>query len=300
VSPGLRAVSLWLRLVEKPWLARARDIPAARARLDRKAARLFRPPRDVELGSERLADGLRLVRARPPGATGRAILYLHGGAFLMGSPETHLSLAARLARAAGAEAWLPDYRLAPEHPHPAALDDARAAYAALLGRGVAPERVAVAGDSAGGGLAFALVNAARAAGLPDPACLVGFSPWVDMTMRAPSLARNARADCMLPVARMAEVVAWRMGGGALDDPAASPALAVFDRPPPPALIQASRTEILADDAEAMARALRRAGGEATLEWFPRAPHACQLFAAIAPEARAAVARAGGFIAAHAP
>jgi acetyl esterase/lipase len=291
MSLRLALISLALRLMQKRRLARARDVGAVRRAFLATARRFFRTPRDVAVTPARIA-GLRALRAAPSGPLGPGrLLYLHGGAFIAGAPETHVHVAAALARAAGVEAVLPAYRLAPEHPHPAAVEDALAAFAALAAEGP----VAVAGDSAGGGLAFALVAAARARGLPDPVCVVGFSPWAEMSLAPASRRRNARADAMLPVSRMAEVIAWRMGGADPADPAASPARASFDRPPPPALIFASRREILADDAALLGQAWTRAGGAARVVWSARAPHAWAVFAGLAPEADDALAEAGTFL-----
>mgnify|MGYP005853429133 CR=1 FL=1 len=296
MSLRLEAISLILRLVNKPRLARMRgaDLPAARRVVERMAPRIMRAPRGASFREE--AGPPRLLWTGPqadaPEAAGRAILYLHGGGFVLCSPHTHRHLSAALAQAAGAPAAMAYYRLAPEHPHPAQVQDMLAAYRALLERGL---RVAVAGDSAGGGLAFALTPAARAAGLPDPAGVVGFSPWCDMTMSSPTLTANARADAMLPVGRMAEVVRLRMGGGDPADPLASPILTRFDRPPPPALIFASRREILAGDAEAMAAAWARGGGAARVVWSERAPHAWPLFVGWSSASDAAAAEAGGFL-----
>jgi len=294
VSPQLRLIALGLRVFSKPLVARATDIAMMRRRLERLAPRMGRAPRGTRYEWE---DGApRLLWARPPAATraDAAILYLHGGGFVMGSPSTHRHLAAALAQAAGAPAAMAAYRLAPEHRHPAQIEDALAAHARLVDRGL---RVAVAGDSAGGGMAFALTLAARARGLPDPVCVVGFSPWCDMTLASPTLSRNRRRDAMLPGNRVAEVAGMRMGDADPADPLASPALARFDRPPPPALIFASRAELLAGDAEAMAAAWRAGGGAAEIVWEGAAPHAWPVFTGFAPEADAAVARAGGFIAA---
>jgi acetyl esterase/lipase len=291
MSLRLAVIALALRLVQKRRLARVREVGDVRRAFLATARRFFRRPPDVAVTHARVA-GLRALRATPPGGPGAGrLLYLHGGAFIAGAPETHVHLAAALARAACVEAVVPAYRLAPEHPHPAALVDALAAFATLAAQGP----VAVAGDSAGGGLAFALVCAARARGLPDPVCAVGFSPWAEMSLAPDSRRRNAWADAMLPVSRMAEVIAWRLGGADGADPLASPARARFDRPPPPALIFASRREILADDAALLAEAWTRGGGAARVVWSARAPHAWPVFVGLAPEADAAVAEAGAFL-----
>jgi acetyl esterase/lipase len=293
MSLRLAALSLWLRLTEKPKLARLPDAAVLRDGFETTAARVFRMPAGVARESLVLA-GVPCTRFGPPKAP--VLLYLHGGAFLAGSARTHGHLAAALGRSAGMAAVLAEYRLAPEHPFPAAVDDALAVYEALRMRGP----VAVAGDSAGGGLVFALLVAARQAGLPDPVALVAFSPWADLRLVAASLERNARSDAMLPVSRIPEVAATYLGGANPADPRASPVLATFAPAPPPAFIAASRDEILADDAAAMATALGRAGGAVTLEWADSAPHAWPIFAGLIPEADATLGRAGRFLAAHLP
>ncbi len=228
-------------------------------------------------------------------APGRAILYLHGGAYLAGSARTHRHLGAALAGAAGVRCLLPDYRLAPEHRFPAALDDAMAAYRHLLATGY--DAIAVAGDSAGGGLAFALLLRAARDGLPPPACIVGFSPWVDLTGRQPSLTRNARRDVMLPAGRIDEVIRFYLGDHDPTDPLASPLFGDW-RDPPPALITASRSEILMDEATAIADALRRGGGDVQIELWRGLPHAWPIFIGLISEADETVAHAGAFIARH--
>jgi acetyl esterase/lipase len=293
VSLRLAALSLWLRLTEKPKLERLPDAPTLRAAFEATAARVFRMPPRVTRAALTIG-GVACTRFGPADAP--RLLYLHGGAFLAGSAATHGHLAAALGRAAGMAAVLAEYRLAPEHPFPAALDDLLAVYAALRHEGP----VAVAGDSAGGGLVFALLVAARQAGLPDPTALVAFSPWADLRLVADSLKRNAGSDVMLPAARIREVAAAYLGGADPGDPRASPVLGRFDPPPPPTFIAASRSEILADDAMAMASALGCSGGAVTLDWAADAPHAWPIFTGLVPEADATIARAGRFLATHLP
>ncbi len=301
----LRLLNLYLRLFAKQPLKRIRDPLVLRRRLERDAARFFVVPEGANFAEDLLrvpedgrADPIPVTwasRNRPDRR--KVILYLHGGAFIAGSARTHRHLGAALAGAAGVRAVLPDYRLAPEHPYPAALDDAVAVYRHLLGLGYAPGEVAVAGDSAGGGLVFSLLLRAAEEGLPCPACAVGFSPWVDLTGRQPSMRRNARRDVMLPAGRALEVAELYLGGQDAADPLASPVFGAW-RDPPPALVIASRSEILVDEAIALAEALRRGGGDVRLELWRGLPHAWPIFFGLIPEAGAVVAHAGAFIAHH--
>ncbi|SDZ89453.1 alpha/beta hydrolase fold domain-containing protein [Rubrimonas cliftonensis] len=286
-STRMRLITAFLRHVNKPRVARAKNLAAMRGWLERAVPMLAAMPTGA---TPREVEGALWVG---PSERGVAILYLHGGGFVMGAPETHRHLAAALALAADAPALVLRYRRAPEHPHPAQIDDALAAYRGLVARGL---RVAAAGDSAGGGLACALTLAARREGLPDPACVAAFSPWCDMTLTSPTLRANMRSDAMLPAERFAEVVAMRMAGGDPRDPLASPVFARFDAPPPPLFITASRAELLAGDAAAMAEVWRAAGGRVTMRWSADAPHAWPVFVGAAPEADATVAEAGAFIA----
>ncbi len=298
MSFRLAAISLYLRLSQKPKLARARNPHRVREGLERIAARWFRAPRDTNIIEDRI-EGLDgpipidwISRKRPDRRA--IVIYFHGGAYIMGSRNTHRHVGAWLAGKSRARVVMPDYRLAPEHPFPAAVDDAVTVYRHLLDTGYKASRIAFAGDSAGGGIAFALLLKAREQGLPDPACVVGFSPWLDLTMTQPSLKRNARRDPLLPSNRFREVTQFYLGDADPAGPLASPLLGDVTNPPP-GLIQASRIEILADEAEAMAEKWREAGGDMRLEWWRNAPHAWHIFAGIIPEADDAVARAGWFI-----
>jgi acetyl esterase/lipase len=289
MSLRLAALDIWLRLSEKPFLAREGSVAAARARMERQAALCPMPPgaawRPAPLGP---VPGLRL----DPPAGGGLLFWIRGGAYCLGSPATHAAMVAALARRAGFGAVLPDYRLAPEHPFPAAVEDVLVAWRALAAEG--RERVALGGDSAGGGLAFALLHLLLAAGEPPPACIIGFSPWVDLTLSGASLVRLARRDAMLPAGRLAEIRDQYLGGADPADPRASPHLGRFAGGPP-ALIQASRAEILLDDARAMAGRLAAEGVAATLDLWPRVPHAWQIFQRALPEADRALDRAADFL-----
>jgi phosphinothricin tripeptide acetyl hydrolase len=232
---------------------------------------------------------------RPPGAVaGRVVLYLHGGGYVIGSPRSHRHLAAAIARAAGTPALLPDYRLAPEHPFPAALEDAVAAYEWLLARGIAPERIVVAGDSAGGGLTVATLLALRDRGLPTPGGGVCISPWVDLTCSGGSYATKAAADPIVlrqSVAMMAQAYA---GTGDFKAPLVSPLFADLRRLPP-LLVQVGSDEVLLDDARGLAERARAAGVDVRFEEWPAMVHVWPWFLGMLDEAERAVGVIGEFV-----
>ncbi len=231
----------------------------------------------------------------PAVSSAHVILYLHGGGYVVGSLNTHRDLAARLGRAAGARVLTIDYRLAPEHPHPAAVDDAVAAYRWLRAQGVAPERLAIAGDSAGGGLTIATLVALRDLGEPLPSAGVCFSPWVDMEATGESMDTKPN-DPMLNRALILHFARFYLGGGRVDarTPLAAPLHAEL-RGLPPLLIQASRDEVLLDDAVRVAARARNAGVDCELDLTDEVPHVWQIFAAILPEGQQAIDRAGAFL-----
>jgi acetyl esterase/lipase len=296
MSWQLWALDAWLRLSEKPRLARERSVAAARARMEATAARAFRPGsawREERLRADPALAALRL----PASADAGILLWLHGGAYCLGSPFTHADMAGALARRAGTGALLPEYRLAPEHVLPAAVEDALAAWEALRDEGVPPGRIALGGDSAGGGLAFALLHLLLASGAPPPACVVAFSPWVDLTLSGASLARLAWRDAFLPAGRLVEIRDQYLGGADPRDPRASPHLGRFAGAPP-VLVQASRAELLRDDARLIAGRLAADGAPVTLDLVRGVPHVWQAFHAGLPEAAAALDRAAAFVARH--
>ncbi len=229
-----------------------------------------------------------------PGApTDRAMLYLHGGGYVMGSVATHRSLIARLALAAGLPVLALDYRLAPEHPFPAAIDDVRAAYRWLQGRGIAPARIVFAGDSAGGGLVLGSLVALRDAGEPMPAAAVALSPLADLELSGES-ARSGIDDPMVGVADTHLMAAAYLGGGsAARDPRASPIHADF-KGFPPLLLEVGTREILLDDARRVAERARQADVPVELFVGEGLTHVWQLHPHL-PEAAESVARIARFV-----
>lgn len=296
MSWQLVVLDAWLRLTEKPRLARETDVHRARRRMERLAARY--PLRDADRWSDAPLGGLPCFRRAEPGARG-TLLWFHGGAYCLGSARTHAGLVGALARRAGLAAALPEYRLAPEHRFPAAVDDAEAAWRAIVAEGVPAGRILLGGDSAGGGLVFALLHRLLAAGAALPAAAVAFSPWTDMTLTGGSFAALARRDAYLPAGRIAEVRDQYLAGADPRDPAASPWLGRFAGAPP-VLIQAGGAEILRDDARRMADRLGADGVHVRLDLVAGAPHVFQAFAGVLPEADAALDRAAAFLRAALP
>ena len=202
---------------------------------------------------------------RPPSAeAGRVVLYLHGGGYVIGSPRSHRHLAAAIAGAAGASALSLDYRLAPENPFPAAVDDAVACYRWLLEQGASPEHIVIAGDSAGGGLTVATLVALRDARVRLPAGGVCISPWVDLTFSGGSYQTKAAADPIVARPGIDEMARAYLGATDPRTPLASPVFADL-RGLPPLLIHVGGDEVLLDDAVQLAERAKAAGVPATLE-----------------------------------
>ena len=296
---SLRAelVRLGLRWLVKPSTGPPLPIAARRARLARFQRWLPMPPREAETRRGELGGVATSWIATPATRPDRHILFLHGGGYVAGSAELYRHILWRIAAASGARVAAIDYRLAPEHPFPAALDDAVAAWRALLAAGADPRRAVALGDSAGGGLALALGLRLRDAGDPLPAAIVALSPWTDLALTGGSLRRNARADPMQNAGDVADFAALYLAGGDPRNPYASP---LYGDPAglPPTLIQVGGDEILRDDALRMAERMRAAGGAVELQIWPRMPHVWHLFAAVMPEARRAIAGIGAFVEQH--
>jgi epsilon-lactone hydrolase len=226
------------------------------------------------------------------GAT--TMLYLHGGGYYFCSPQTHRSLVFALARRTHARTFSLDYRLAPEHPFPAALDDALAAYRWLVADGVSPRTIVIAGDSAGGGLALATLLALRDAGDPLPAGGLLFSPWTDLAATGASITSNDGRDPMFVGAAVGRAARLYLADADPRNPWASPVYGRFDGLPP-LLIQVGDTEVLLDDSTRVADEARAAGVTVELEIWPKMPHAFQMFAPFMPEANRALDHAARFV-----
>ncbi|KUF12595.1 alpha/beta hydrolase [Pseudoponticoccus marisrubri] len=284
-----RILNLWLRWTEKPMLARAQDPLALRRAFDRKAGLLFRAPRGMAFRRAPIGGVPATHLSGPTGAP--VLLYLHGGAFIMGSARTHRALAARIATGAGLALCLPEYRLAPEHPFPAAPEDALAVFDALVAQG---HRVVLGGDSAGGGLALSVLAEILRRGGPAPLGAFAFSPLTDLGFSGASVRDNAGSDVLLPVSRIHDIVDLYLPGQDPADPRASPLFADFNGAPP-VWLTASDTEFLLDDTRRMAARLRAAGVDVTERIARDLPHAWPLFHGFLPEARQTLKALDGWL-----
>jgi epsilon-lactone hydrolase len=275
---------------------RPTNLAARRARLDSFACPAAIPS-DIRV-SPVDAGGVPGEWTQSPEADpGRVLVFLHGGGYMAGSLESHRHVVARAGREARVRTLALGYRLAPEHPFPAALNDMVAGYRSLLKQGIAPERIALAGESAGGGLALAAALRLRAARDPLPGCLWLSSPWVDLALRDDSLRTKAATDPLIQRLYLAELVTAYLNGVDPQEPLASPLHADL-RGLPPILIQVGSEETLLDDVVRMASATDSAGVNVTLRIWPAMIHAWHLFFPQLAAGRAALAEAGSFVDAH--
>jgi len=233
-----------------------------------------------------------LTPKRAPEA--KLLLYLHGGAYIMGGCATHRQLVSYIARAAGVRTLLPEYRLAPEHPFPVAVDDAVGLYRALLADGYAAEDIVIAGDSAGGGLTMATLLSLRDAGDPLPAAACLLSPWLDLAATGETMSTHANRDPWFKPEDMLVVSNYYCKQDQLRDPLVSPVYGDLSGLPP-IYIQVGADEILLSDSTRAAEKVKSAGGEVVIEIWPGMWHVFQLFVRQMPESRAAIAKLGGHI-----
>jgi len=241
------------------------------------------------------AHGVGAEWATAPGVDpARALLYIHGGGYVSGSILSHRGLAVEAGRAAGCRVLALDYRRAPENPFPAAVDDVVSAYRFLLDQGLAPSRIAIGGDSAGGGLTLALMLAARERGLPLPACGWCISPWVDLLCSSASMTTKAAVDPMIQKQYLVEIAGQYLAGADPRTPLASPLYGDL-RGLPPLLIQVGSAETLLDDSVMLAGIAGAADVPVTLEVWPEMIHAWPIFHRQLTGGRKAIERAGAYI-----
>ena len=289
-------------------------IASVRAHLAAWLLRTFVKPhsrRPLDIGRLRAKSGW-LETAAPPGTSVRrarvgnvsgewlepadasaTLLYLHGGAYVLGSPASHRVLAGAFCRF-GFRVFLPDYRLAPEHPFPAALDDAEAVYRGLVGEGVDPRSLVVAGESAGGGLALSLLLRLRDSGGPLPAAAALFSPWTDLAISGNSIETNNRSEGMFFNTNLRPMAELYLGGADPRTPLASPPYADLHGLPP-LLVHVGQRELLLDDSVRLVERARDAGVEVSFKRWPVVPHGWQLLQRVIPEAAQSVAEAAAFL-----
>jgi acetyl esterase/lipase len=228
------------------------------------------------------------------GALDRVLLYCHGGGYMVGSMHLSRKVAGHIAKAAGIRALVIDYRLAPENPHPAPVEDAVTAYRWLISEGIRPDHIATSGDSAGGNLCTAMVLKLRDDGDPLPAAIMPMAPWYDMELTGESLDRNAPTDSLVN-REMVEVMASTfLGDGSPTDPLANVLRADLTGLPP-VLIHVSSTEALVDDTRQFAAKAEESGVDVTVESVPDMPHVYPYMAGRHPEADRAVERMGEWV-----
>ena len=289
IAAALRSV---LRLTLGGTFRAGLPVERQRRRL-RQVTRLTLPPRGT-IFTAATCGGVpgEWVRARGHGHAALTILYLHGGGYCTGSPATHRAITGHLAARCGARVFAADYRLAPEHPFPAAVDDAVAAYRGLVVEGVAPSDIVVAGDSAGGGLSVAAALRLRELALPLPRALVLFSPWTDLSLDQTSPA--PAGEVMLTKAWVSECARSYVARGDARHPLASPVFADLHGLPP-TLVQVGTDELLLDDSRRLHERLGAAGVVTRLEEYPRRWHVFQANAGVLRDADRALDAAGRFI-----
>lgn len=290
-------LDLLLRLVVKHRVAPDVDLPALRRRYEMLDFAAFGVSCDikrtpVDAGGVR-AEWLEVPQSQPE----RVLLYFHGGGFTLRLPKLYARFTARVARTLGARVLLVDYRLAPEHPFPAGVDDCLSVYRWLVAQGVAAHNVVMAGDSAGANLALVTLLGAKASGLPLPACAFVISPPVDLTMSSPSFVDNERSDAVFRLATLKLLRGRYVGCDRLLDPLVSP-LSGDLAGLPPLLVQAGTREMLRDDALRFAKRAQSEGVNAEIEMWRGMQHCFQIVSFI-PESGRAIDSIRRFVSRHA-
>jgi len=291
--PSIRArfVNWYVERTLKPLLASDIAPPDLRRVIESRGLPLH--PKTV--AREPVAAPVKGEWQRPPEADADSVIYyLHGGGYVFGSPETHKSLTLSLALEARRNVFALDYRLAPENPCPAAIEDALAGYDWLIAQGYAPRKIAVGGDSAGGGLTLALLQALRARGAETPGAAFLYSPWTDLTLAGASIVSNASEDAMFTPGAIQRGAPMYAGDLPLDDPRVSPLFGSFAGLPP-LLVFVSKHEMLYDDSVRLVETARAAGVNVTFHAEPGLVHVWPLFNPLMPEAARDIRKTADFI-----
>lgn len=271
---------------------------AGRARMLLGAPPIYPALRTRGLRIEKVsADGVRGEWIVPPQAGSAVLLYIHGGGFVSCSAATHRPVTGQLARLTSSRVFAVDYRLAPEHRFPAALEDVFVAYRRLLDQGIPAAQISVAGDSAGGGLALSLLLKVRDEHLPLPACGVCLSPWTDLAGTGASVLSNDGKCALFRPGNVGEFAAAYLGDACAFEPYASPLHADLAGLPT-VLLQVGSTELLLDDSRTVHQKIINAGGEGELEIYDDVAHGWHMLAGLVPEANDALAKAAAFILRH--
>jgi epsilon-lactone hydrolase len=292
-----RWVELVLRLLVKHRMAPDVDLPALRRHYERLDVAAFGVPRDVKRTPVDAGGVPGEWLEVPPSRRERVLLYIHGGGFAFRLPNLYARFTARVARVVGARVLLVDYRLAPEHPFPAGVDDCLAAYRWLLAQGVAAHDIVMAGDSAGANLTLVTLLGAKAAALPLPACAFVISPPVDLTISSPSFVANERSDAIFRLATLKLLRGRYVQGDRLLDPCVSPLFGELAGLPP-LLVQAGTREMLRDDAVRFAERARSEGVDTEIELWRDMQHCFQLLPFL-PESGRAIDSMANFVSRHA-
>jgi acetyl esterase/lipase len=290
-SPQLQTVISFLRQrpIESP------DVPIEQARAAFDAvSNMIRVASDVILEPVDVDGTPGEWISTPDASANRVVLYLHGGGYVIGSIDSHREMISRIARSSAARALAIDYRLAPEHPFPAAVEDATKAYRWLLKQGVSPENIVISGDSAGGGLTVAALLALRDAGDPLPAAAACISPWTDLEITGETMITKADVDPMIRPEDAKGGAERYHGATDPSHPLISPIRADLSGLPP-LLIQVGTSEVLLSDSTRLAERAKAAGVDVTIEQWDEMIHVWHFFAFMLPEGHQAIQRIGEFV-----
>ena len=281
MSMRARLISFFLRRTVKKTMSNFVDPISVRARFSSSPKKL-----SSKIKTERFDAGgvLGSWLSTKNADVSKVVLYLHGGGYVFGGYGSHCEIASEMAGLIGGRALLLEYRLAPEHPFPAAFEDTLASYRWLLNDGYKPQDVFLAGDSAGGGLSVALLLALKKVGLPLPKAVCLFSPWVDLTCASASIESNALSDCMLSPSALDRFKSHYLRGADPFDERASPIFGDLSGLPPTYVAVGSK-EILLDDSKQLVEKIRAAGGSAELSIWRNMPHVFPILSSVIPEGR---------------